>query len=231
MHIRLSLTMVFITCLLISGCQSLPDPHITVTYPQNGAVITISEGTRPYSWQWSPGYITFTAETIPHTNDSSCPYPSVIIEPRDNGESFIGTPLTSISGNLCSSTASSQTQSWTWRPQALGLHQLSAHIIVLTDTGATREFDSDSVTVCVVGDPLHPPQNVPMGLTSPDCNPLIPPTFTPIPTATATPVTPIPILRNPNQHGTGCGQYSNQTRCNLAGCAWNPQTSRCSVNP
>jgi hypothetical protein len=56
-------------------------------------------------------------------------------------------------------------------------------------------------------------------------------TLTPSPTATATPVTPIPVRRNPNQHGTGCAQYTSQTSCNLAGCSWNPQSSSCSVNP
>ena len=30
---------------------------------------------------------------------------------------------------------------------------------------------------------------------------------------------------------TGCGQYTNQTSCDLAGCSWNPQGSSCTVNP
>jgi hypothetical protein len=56
-------------------------------------------------------------------------------------------------------------------------------------------------------------------------------TPTPIPpTPTATPVTPIPVRRNPNQHGgSGCSQYNTQSSCNLAGCSWNG--SSCTVNP
>lgn len=30
---------------------------------------------------------------------------------------------------------------------------------------------------------------------------------------------------------TGCGQYTNQTSCNLGGCSWNSQNSSCTVNP
>ena len=224
MLVRFVTVLAAFTCLLTGGCGSLPDPHVRVTFPQNGTVISLSEGTRPYYWQWSPGYITFALDSIPQSNDSSCPYPSVIIEPRDNGESYVGTPTAPLPPDLCSAGVPSPQQSWTWQPQALGLHRLGAHIIVITNTGASREYDSDSVTVCIIGDPLHPPQKVPMGMTSADCNPAVPPTFTP--------VTPIPIHRNPNQNGgSGCSQYHSQSSCNLAGCSWNPQNSSCNVNP
>jgi hypothetical protein len=31
--------------------------------------------------------------------------------------------------------------------------------------------------------------------------------------------------------GSGCGQYTNQVSCNLAGCSWIPQSSSCVVSP
>lgn len=44
------------------------------------------------------------------------------------------------------------------------------------------------------------------------------------------------LPHNPNKGNgsggaNGCGQYSNQTSCDLAGCSWNPQSSACTVSP
>ncbi len=42
------------------------------------------------------------------------------------------------------------------------------------------------------------------------------------------------LPHNPNKgngSATGCGQYTNQTSCDLAGCSWNPQNSSCTVSP
>jgi hypothetical protein len=225
-----------IVSVLITGCSSLPDPHVRITRPQNGSVWTLSENLLLQNNNLVPDYSTidvvFQLDVIPPTNDPSCQYPAVLVEPRDNGGSFIGAPAATYVTGSCTSGPPIREQGFVWHPQSLGLHTLSAHIIVLNDTGASREFDSDSVTVCVVSDPFHPPQDIPVGRSDADCHPAILPTLTPIPTATATPVSPIPIPRNPNQHGgSGCGQYSSQSRCNLAGCSWNPQNSTCSVNP
>jgi hypothetical protein len=65
--------------------------------------------------------------------------------------------------------------------------------------------------------------------------PLTVATLTPTFMPTATPVTPVPIRPNPHNPGgtnpSGCAAQNSQTRCNLAGCSWNPQNSSCSVNP
>jgi hypothetical protein len=219
MRTRYLVTLLSAGSLLINGCGSLPNPHVRITFPRNGAIIPLSEGTASYVWQWTPGYITFSIDNIPQLNDSSCPYPAVLINPRDNGGTFVGLPTMPTSSNLCSSTAPSPEQSFTWKPQSLGLHTLSAQIIVITDNGNYQNYESDSVTVCVTGDPSHPPQNITLGRSSANCYPLTP-----------TPVIPIPVHNNPNQQGPGCSQYNNQSSCDLAGCAWNPQNSTCDVS-
>jgi hypothetical protein len=177
--------------------------------------------------------INFSIGAIPATNDPLCRDLTFQVQASDNGhsigESLTGAPDRFPTGSCSSGAASlAQNTSWTWFPQSLGLHTLNAVIFVTNDTGDHRQYNSNSVTVCVLGDPLSPPQNIPVGLTSPGCHPPVP---APVPTPTATPVTPVPIQRNPNQHGSGCGQYSSQSSCNLAGCSWNPQNSTCGVNP
>ncbi len=209
-----------INCFLIGGCApSMPDPHVIVSWPHNGAVITLSETLNAHDnivepYYYASDYVKFRMlDAIPPTNNPSCPYPAVLIEPRDNGESFIGMPADVYVTGSCSGSPPIQEQSFRWQPQSLGLHTLSAHIIVMNDTGDNREFDSDSVTVCVVGDPLHPPQNIPMGRTNASCNPPIPLTFT------ATPVTPIPMpaldavqaYPNPIYYGDTCPSLSTVT--------------------
>jgi hypothetical protein len=42
----------------------------------------------------------------------------------------------------------------------------------------------------------------------------------------------LPHNSNKGSNGaTGCGQYTNQTSCDLAGCSWNPSGSSCTVTP
>ncbi len=49
-------------------------------------------------------------------------------------------------------------------------------------------------------------------------------------------LSPCPTAGHTPPHGSGsgspsgCAQYTNETSCNLGGCAWNPQNSTCSVN-
>ena len=112
----------------------------------------------------------------------------------------------------------------TWIPDSLGLHTLSAEVIVLFSDGRDRVFSSSSIDVCVMADPAHPPQDMPVGRVTAECNPNPP-----------TPVPPVIIRPNPHNPGgtnpSGCAALTNQTDCNLAGCSWNPQNSTCSVNP
>jgi len=222
--------LVAITSLLMSGCASLPDPHVRITFPANGAVITVSDDVSGLGV--TPVRITFSVDTIPPTNDSSCRDLSIGVEPYDNGgsigELWTGSPFGPPITISCSSSAPSPEQnlSQDWVPPSLGLHTLSAHVIVTNDAGARQVFDTNSITICVVGDPLHPPHNIPVGLVTANCNPN-PPTPTPVP----------PVIIRPNPHNpggtnpSGCAALTNQTDCNLAGCSWNPQNSTCSVNP
>lgn len=225
MYARYLVVVIAATALMVSSCGEIPDPRVRIISPQNGAVILVSEGTTPHFWQWSPGTITFTADNIPQPGGGECPYPAVMINPRDNGESFRGIPVNPSTGT-CSSTPPSQEESWTWIPNSLGLHTLSAQVIIIFSDGRYREFTSTSINVCVMADPNRPPQDIPIGQVTADCNPA-PPTVTPVP----------PVIIRPNPHNpggtnpSGCAAQTNQSDCNLAGCSWNPQNSTCSVNP
>ncbi len=114
-------------------------------------------------------------------------------------------------------------------------NNVGTHVVFGRVRGHRRDVASDwinSNVVCFyVGD------NAPSDFCSTQTlvEPVIISTFTPSPTlpptatSTATEIPTIPVRHNPHQTGSGCGQYTSQNSCNLAGCSWNG--SSCSVNP
>ncbi len=365
---NLLLTGVLLIGMLLSACgPSVQDPHVRITFPANGSVIYVSQtssDSRGY-WHWNPGYITFTADSVPRSSDPSCPYPPFMVNPSDNGGGFRGLPLSQTQGT-CTDTPPAPSFTVSWIPNSLGLHTITGEVDVFPPSsqlgGHVAYQVTNPITVCVLNDPSSPAQDIPIGSTSATCNP-VPPTPTPIATlnnvqaysnpvfygdtcpgltyinfravltlpasiqASSIQVTahvsvvigpssnrsgslnipmppngtwdaitggqifigtldlshsyhdpnnqldlaslegasgallwnvtvtgsdgtdlghssnqvidllPCPVPgHNPSQNPggsspSGCGQYTNQTSCNLAGCSWNPQNSSCSVAP
>ncbi len=355
--------------LILSACggTNVPDPHVRITYPADGAIIYVSQlpsDSRGY-WHWNPGTITFRADSLPSSSDSTCPYPPFIINPRDNSVGFRGLPLSPIQES-CSNTPPSPNFTYSWIPNTLGLNTITAEVVINPPTdqiGGNFTFQVvNPITVCVLNDPDHPSPDITIGRTSPTCNP-VPLAPTPIVAVDSVQAFPDPIYygdtcpslssltfravltlpasiqassirviahvsavvgptsnrfgrlevpllpdgtwdaatggqvftgtldlshsysdpinsldlsslggavgallwnvtvngsdgtnlghssnqvvnlapcptpghnppHNPGgSNPSGCGQYTNQTSCNLAGCSWNPQASSCSVNP
>ena len=172
-------------CLILSACGNTPDPVLTITFPLNGSTIYVSQNSsdQPYYWHWSPGNITMSVDVVPRMNNSACPYPPAVFQPRDNGGSFRGVPITPIQTS-CSTVEPSREASYTWIPNTLGLHTLTTELVVFLSDGTQKVFTSNSITICVLNDPIHPAQNIEIGPVSADCNP----TFSTVtPSLTVTP--------------------------------------------
>ena len=243
---RHRLAFVFLFALVLAACRGRPDLRVAITSPADGSVIVLAAdvqqepGASPVV-HWLPGYIRVNIGDLPAGSNSPCTNrPFAMWEFRDNGQS-----LTFENSSLysCIDSAGGSDYALRWEPSTLGQHVLSLRFFVNfdpnhpTDSAYSYEYDSGEISVCVVNDPRHPVEGLPMGNAGSCVFPptltftTFPPTFTHTPTRrpTFTPVTPIPVQPNPNQHGEGCGQYTDQLSCNLAACSWTG--SACTVNP
>ncbi len=198
--------------LILSACggTNVPDPHVRITYPADGAVIYVSQlpSDAQSFWHWNPGYITFRADSVPSSTDSTCPYPPFSIFPRDDGGGFRGLPL-SPTQDSCSNTPPSPTFTVSWIPNTLGLNTISAEVDIYPPTdqlgGHFTYQVANPITVCVLNDPDHPSPDITIGRTSPTCNPV--------------PLTPTPIVAvdsvqaypNPIYYGDSCPSLSSLT--------------------
>ena len=169
--------------LLLSACGKAPgpvpvkDPGIKITFPADGADILVAQdpSDQYFYWHWTPGYVTlWLAELLP-SSDPDCPYAPMVFNLYDNGGTFRGEVITPLEKN-CSKTAPAPEVSYSWDPDTLGLHTLSAELVFTLPDGTTKTFTSNSITVCVLNDPSRPVPSIPLGKVSAKCSPVVNPT-------------------------------------------------------
>ena len=184
MRTRFSILLTFFLCFSVSACgnnpESNPDPGpgashtggLSITFPAHGSEIFVAQdpSDQYFYWHWTPGYITMVVNELPRTNDTACPYAPLVFNLSDNGGPFRGAANTPLK-NTCSTEAPNPEVSYSWDPDTLGVHTLTAELVIDIGNGNQRTISSDSITVCVLNDPSRPVKSIPVGSVSADCKP------------------------------------------------------------